>query len=82
MFVGFMNSIVGNDQTYAGQDGQPYQTAGQFSIANPDGTISAMGVPKSNQQRGGASAAPGGLNMAYVAAAAVIAYVLFKRGKK
>jgi len=51
MFVGFSNSIVGNtDQVYAGNDTSVYNATGQFTVANPDGTYSVAGVPRSNIQ--------------------------------
>lgn len=82
MFVGFLNSIVGPDQNYVGQDGQPFQPAGQFSIANPDGSMSSMGVARSNQQGAVGSAAPGGINVMVIMAAGLAAYLYFNRGKK
>ncbi|MDB5966148.1 MAG: hypothetical protein JWQ72_2648 [Polaromonas sp.] len=50
VFVGLWNSIVGSDQTYAGQDGNPTNASGQFVIALPDGSQAILGQPVSNRQ--------------------------------
>lgn len=50
LFVGFLNSIVGPDNSYAGQDAVPYGSNGQFYVANPDGSMSVLGQPRSNLQ--------------------------------
>ena len=80
MFVGFLNSIVGSDQNYVGQDGMPVNPAGQFSIANPDGTMSVMGVARSNTQTLTGSASTAQLNLPVVAVVCLAAYMILKKG--
>lgn len=49
LFVGFLSSALGVDQTYAGEDGYAASSTGTYTIANPDGTYSVLGQPVSNQ---------------------------------
>ena len=79
LFVGLVNSIVGSDQNYIGQDGNPINPTGQFSIANPDGSMSVMGIARSNQQSVASSAT--GINLPVIAVACLAAYMLLKKGK-
>jgi hypothetical protein len=57
-FVGLGNSITGNDQTYVGTDGYAVNSAGQYMIANPNGTQSVLGLSRSNLQGVQGAAAP------------------------
>jgi hypothetical protein len=50
VFVGLGSSILGLDQTYAGDDAVPANQTRQYMIANPDGSASVQGQPYSNQQ--------------------------------
>lgn len=57
LFIGFLSSVLGVDQTLNGQDGAPVRTTGQYLIANPDGTYSVLGQSVSNQNTAAATAA-------------------------
>ena len=59
-FIGFLSSALGVDNVYTGDDTGLGTNPGQYSIANPDGTVSVLGQPVSNTQRG---AAPTGLTI-------------------
>jgi t-SNARE complex subunit (syntaxin) len=50
LFVGFLSSALGVDQTYATDDAYIQQGTNQFIIANPDGTYSQVGRSVSNVQ--------------------------------
>lgn len=56
LFVGFLSSALGVDQTYSGEDGQASSSTGTYTIANPDGTYSVLGQPISNQNTPGVAA--------------------------
>ena len=47
-FIGFLGSYLGIDQTYTNADGSVNNAAGQFMIANPDGSYSQVGQSRSN----------------------------------
>lgn len=49
LFIGFLTSALGVDQTYIGADGQPASQTGQYTILNPDGSYSVQGQSVSNQ---------------------------------
>jgi t-SNARE complex subunit (syntaxin) len=78
MFVGFLSSALGIDQTYANEDGYVGNASGQYIIANPDGTYSKVGQSVSNQNNGSAAAGlvltPGLLMVG-----ALIAFLMFKK---
>lgn len=57
LFVGFLSSALGVDQTYLNDDAYAANGVNQFVIANPDGTYSQVGRSVSNQQ--GVAAAGG-----------------------
>ncbi len=50
LFVGFLSSVLGVDQTMNGVDAVPTagNSPGQYVIANPDGTFSVQGQSVSN----------------------------------
>ena len=50
LFVGFLSSVLGVDQLRTTDDNNANGSTGQFMIANPDGTYSALGRSVSNQQ--------------------------------
>lgn len=50
LFTGMSNTIVGSDQNLNGEDPYVSNRTGQYVIANPDGTYSQMGMPRSNMQ--------------------------------
>jgi hypothetical protein len=50
LFAGFLNSIVGADNNYIGEDSHVNNPAGQYVIANPDGSVSVLGQAQSNLQ--------------------------------
>ncbi|WP_310611648.1 hypothetical protein [Limnohabitans sp.] len=50
MFTGMANSIVGSDQNLNGEDPYASSQAGQYVVANPDGSYATMGVARSNLQ--------------------------------
>ena len=52
LFVGFLSSVLGVDQTFNGEDGRAQSSANQYIIGNPDGTYSQLGRPVSNVQAG------------------------------
>ena len=60
-FVGFLSSVLGVDQTYAGQDATVGNRADQFTIADPQGNYSQLGQPVSNlnQPLAAAGVSPG-----------------------
>lgn len=58
-FIGFLSSALGVDQSYTSEDAVPSNQTGQYTIANPDGTVSVLGQPVSNAQRG--ISAPAGI---------------------
>ena len=60
MFVGFLSSILGVDQTMNGVDYYAANRADQYIIGNPDGSYSVLGQPVSNQQRGTVGGIPTG----------------------
>lgn len=55
IFIGALNSYLGEDNIYAGTDNQVGSPTGVYMIANPDGTASVLGQPVSNRQGGNAS---------------------------
>ncbi len=55
LFLGMGNTITGPDQTYVGMDGTAVNQTGQFRMANPDGSYSVQGLPRSNLQTFGAA---------------------------
>lgn len=61
LFLGFLSSVLGVDQTYSGDDGTPASQPGQYTIANPDGTYSVQGqaVSNLNQPLAAAGVSPG-----------------------
>jgi hypothetical protein len=59
LFVGFLSSALGVDQTYTNQDNYVGNSADQFYIANPDGSYSVQGRARSNLQ--GTQQASGGI---------------------
>ena len=52
-FIGFLSSALGVDQNYATDDMYASNRVGQYRIANPDGTVSALGRSSSNVQSTG-----------------------------
>lgn len=53
-FLGFLQSALGVDNTYSGDDTYMRQPAGQFLVMNPlDGSYSVMGSSQSNLQNNG-----------------------------
>ncbi len=48
LFVGFLASVLGVDQTMNGADSVPAQRTGQYIVGNPDGTYSVQGQSSSN----------------------------------
>lgn len=48
LFVGFLSSALGVDQTYAADDNFVGNPSDQYYIANPDGTYSVQGRARSN----------------------------------
>lgn len=48
LFVGFLSSALGVDQTFATDDLNPTNAPGQYIVANPDGTYSTVGKSQSN----------------------------------
>lgn len=50
LFVGFLSSALGVDQTYTNTDGYVANAPNQFVIANPDGSYSTVGRSQSNLQ--------------------------------
>ena len=50
LFVGFLSSVLGVDQTVNGVDYGAGNRADQYIISNPDGTYSQLGQPVSSQQ--------------------------------
>lgn len=48
LFVGFLSSALGVDQTFANDDMNPTNAPGQYIVANPDGTYSTIGRSQSN----------------------------------
>lgn len=78
LFLGMGNSIVGQDQTYTGMDGAAVNPAGQYRIANPDGTYSVQGLPRSNIQSFGGSVNVGGMQVPGLLVLGLIGYVLMK----
>jgi len=50
LFVGFLSSALGVDQTYLNDDAYASSATNQFVIANPDGSYSQVGRSVSNQQ--------------------------------
>lgn len=76
LFIGFLSSALGVDQTMHGEDSVPSRGTGDYIIANPDGSYSALGQPVSNLNRAPAQTVQGlpvGLLML-----AGLAYMLFK----
>lgn len=60
LFVGFLSSALGVDQSYTSDDARASSTLpDRYIIANPDGTFSTLGQPVSNVQRATAPAAAG-----------------------
>lgn len=49
-FVGFLNSALGTDQNYIGEDSYVGNAPGQYIIANADGSYSIIGKSVSNVQ--------------------------------
>lgn len=50
MFTGMANTIVGSDQNLNGEDPYASSQAGQYTVANPDGTYATMGLARSSMQ--------------------------------
>lgn len=50
LFVGFLSSALGVDQTYSGSDQHIASAPDQYVIANPDGSYSVVGRSRSNLQ--------------------------------
>lgn len=50
LFAGFLNSIVGAENNYVGEDASVGNPTGQYVIANPDGSVSVVGQARSNLQ--------------------------------
>jgi hypothetical protein len=50
-FVSFINSALGNDQTYAGQDGYAVNQPRQYQSIGPGGLVGIEGTSSSNGQR-------------------------------
>lgn len=57
LFIGFLSSVLGVDQTMTGEDGLPSSPTGVYTIANPDGTYSVQGQSVSNQNTGAGAVA-------------------------
>lgn len=55
LFIGFLSSVLGVDQTMVSADGTPASNTGQYVYANPNGTYSVQGQPVSNLNTGSAS---------------------------
>jgi hypothetical protein len=77
VFIGFLSSVLGVDQTYATDDGYISNAPGQYIIANPDGTYSQVGRSVSSQQ--GITAGGMVITPVMLALLAVAAYVIFKK---
>ena len=75
-FVGFLGSVLGVDQTYANEDQYVGNAPGQYVIANPDGTYSAMGRSSSNLQ----SVAPGFAITPALILIGLVAFFALKKG--
>lgn len=75
LFIGFLSSALGVDQITTDADSSPYGGSPGYTIANPDGTYSALGQPVSNLNAMAAPAAgiPPGLLMLGLA---VLVYAL------
>lgn len=57
LFVGFLTSALGVDQTYNGADQVIASAPDQYVIANPNGSYSVLGRSQSNLQSPAASVA-------------------------
>lgn len=77
LFAGFLNSIVGADNNYVGEDGYAVNTAGQYVIANPDGTVSVLGQARSNVQ--GQTIVTGSPTLLVWLGLGALVYFLFKK---
>jgi hypothetical protein len=78
LFLGMGNTITGPDQTYIGMDGTAVNPTGQYRMANPDGSYSVQGLPRSNLQSFGQSVNVGGMQLPGVLVLGLIGYVLMK----
>jgi hypothetical protein len=80
MFTGMANTIVGSDQNLNGEDPYASSQAGQYTVANPDGTYASMGLARSSVQSPLQNAAAGGSPLILIALIGGALYFLM--GKK
>lgn len=66
----------GNDQTYAGQDGNVNNPTRQFQTVGANGSVAVEGAPLSNTQTGAVLKNP----LILIAGAALLAFVLLRKG--
>lgn len=78
LFIGFLTSALGYDQTMTGQDGTVAGPVNQYQIANPDGSFSVQGRSTSNLNSQATAATATGLNMPLLLVLAVIAVFAFQ----
>lgn len=76
LFTGLSNTIVGADQNMNGEDPFASNRTGQYTIANPDGTYSVMGMPRSNLQTPMAASAAGASLMPLLLIAGVVYFLV------
>ena len=77
LFAGFLNSIVGADNSYVGEDGFVSNPTGQFMITNPDGSVSVVGQARSNLQ--GTNLATGSPPLLMLVGLGVLVYLLLNK---
>lgn len=78
LFIGFLSSVLGVDQTMVSADAAPASQTGQYVYANPDGTFSQQGQPVSNLNSGAMPATVAGFPTGLVILAG-LAYLMLRR---
>lgn len=80
LFIGFLTSALGYDQTMTGQDGTVASPVNQYQIANPDGSFSVQGKSSSNLNSNAtaATASAPALNMPMLLVLIVAAVLILK----
>lgn len=77
LFVGFLSSALGVDQTYIGEDAMPGGRPGQYLSVNPvSGNYSVMGQSVSSQN--GLRAGASGLSVGTLLLLAAVVYLVVK----
>lgn len=59
MFLATLQSALGNDQTYAGQDGNAVNYPRQYQTIGTNGAVGVEGAPISNAQSKAVALSPG-----------------------